>query len=81
MCPGISLRLATPLDNIEYWMESDSEINEDVNIREIDRVPSPDVPLNDKSSYTESADTTRITRWIITLLAIFQSRFFLIIVL
>ena len=27
--------------------------------------------------HTESADTTRITRWIITLLAIFQSRLFL----
>ena len=27
-------------NNIEYWIESDGEINEDVNIGEISRIPS-----------------------------------------
>ena len=35
-------------NNIEYWIESDGEINEDVNIGEISHIPPPDVPLDEK---------------------------------
>ena len=64
-------------NNIEYWIESDGEINEDVTIGKISCVPSPEVPLDEESLYSESSSTTRITRWVIALLTIFQSRFFL----
>ena len=61
------------IDNdVEYWIESDTEINEDV---EINVIPPQDLPLQKET--TESVSSSNTSKWIITLLTIFQTRFFL----
>ena len=57
---------------VEYWVESDFEIDEDI---EGAHVPPPDLP--DIPESQEMAEINMITRWIITLLSIFQTWFFL----
>jgi len=59
---------------VEYWIESDMEIDEDIQIEEAN-VPPPDVSLVQESP--EKAELNIIVRWIITLLSIFQTQFFL----
>lgn len=55
---------------VEYWIENDMEIDEDIQIEEAN-VPPPDVSLAQESP--EEAELNIIVRWIITLLSIFQT--------
>ena len=59
---------------VEFWIESDKEIDEDVEI-EGANIPLPDVSLVQDSP--EKAELSIIVRWIIVLLSIFQTQFFL----
>ena len=61
-------------ENVEYWIESDIEIDEDIDIAY--DTPPPDVAVSGEESH-DRADVQISTRWIIALLTIFQSRFFL----
>lgn len=45
-------------DNVEYWIESDNEINED--IKDFSHIPPTNVSLDDET--TESASSRLITR-------------------
>ena len=61
-------------NDIKYWIESDKEIDEDIDIT--NAIPPPDIAVSEE----ESQDRTNVqsmTRWITVLLTIFQSRFFL----
>ena len=59
---------------IEFWIETDMEIDEDVDI-ESANIPPPDVSLVQDSP--EKAELNIVVKWIITLLSVFQTRFFL----
>ena len=59
---------------VEFWVESDVEIDEDVQIEGVSISP-PEVPLVQDSP--EKAELSITVRWIVTLLSIFQTRFFL----
>ena len=60
--------------DVEFWIESDSEIDEDIDI-ESANIPPPDVSLIKNSE--EEAEQNLFVKWIVTLLSIFQTRFFL----
>ena len=57
----------------EFWIESDLELDEDlITLEGATITPTlPDEPLQ------ESAEYNSIIRWVVTLLAVFQSRFYL----
>ena len=63
-----------PGARVEFWIETDVEIDEDVEI-ESTNVPPPEVSLLQESP--EEAEVNMIEKWIITLLSVFQTRFFL----
>ena len=63
-----------PGARVEFWIETDVEIDEDVEI-ESTNVPPPDVSLLQESP--EEAEVNMIEKWIITLLSVSQTRFFL----
>ena len=67
------LRLAMLMStDAEFWIESDLELDEDLTLEGATITPTlPDEPLQ------ESAEYNSIIRWVVTLLAVFQSRFFL----
>ena len=56
---------------VEFWIESDMEIDEDIVIEDAS-IPPPDVQES-----PENGELSIIVRWIVTLLSIFQTRFFL----
>lgn len=51
---------------VEFWIESDMEIDEDIVVEDTS-IPPPDVQDSPENG----------VRWIVTLLSIFQTRFFL----
>ena len=54
----------------EFWIESDLELDEDLTLEGATITPTlRDEPLQ------ESAEYNSIIRWVVTLLAVFQSRF------
>ena len=59
------------LSGVEFWIESDVEIDEDVPIEEVNILP----PLLQDSP--EKTEISLIIRWIVTFLSIFQTQFFL----
>ena len=56
---------------VEFWIESDMEIDEYIVIEDAS-IPPPDV-----QDSPENGELSIIVRWIVTLLSIFQTRFFL----
>ena len=60
--------------DIEYWTESDTEVDEDVEI-ESEHIPPPDIL--DVQESQERAELHMIVRWIMTLVSVFQTRFYL----
>lgn len=58
---------------IEHWIETDLEIDEDVNIESFSNAP-PDLPDDDSS---DEREINSLLKWIVTLVSIFQTRFFL----
>ena len=67
------LRLAMLMStDAEFWIESDLELDEDLTLEGATITPTlPDEPLQ------ESAEYNSIIRWVVTLFAVFLSRFFL----
>jgi len=59
---------------VEYWAESDKDIEEDVGLEGMN-VPPPDIAEVHESQ--EQAELLMISRWIITLLSVFQTHFYL----
>ena len=59
---------------IEFWIETDMEIDEDVEI-ESGNIPPPDVSLVQDSP--EKVELNIVVKWVITLLSVFQTRLFL----
>ena len=60
--------------DIEYWTESDVEIDEDIQL-ECAHIPPPDI--SDIPESQEKAELCMIVKWIMTLLSVFQTRFYL----
>ena len=64
--------LMSTCTDAEFWIESDLELDEDLTLEGATITPTlPDEPLQ------ESAEYNSIIRWVVTLLAVFQSRFYL----
>lgn len=61
---------------IDFWIETDMEIDEDVET-ESANVPPLEASLVQDSPDLEEAEMNIIVKWIITLLSVFQTRFFL----
>ena len=59
--------------SIEYWIESDVDIDEDIR-DDTNRAP-PIITLSD-SDASEKTESHSVVKWIVVLLSIFQSRFF-----
>ena len=59
---------------VEFWVESDSEIDEDIGIEGC-CVPPPE--LSEVQDIPEEDETKSTVKWIIALLSIFQTQFFL----
>ena len=57
--------------SIEYWIESDLDIDEDIR----DDTNRSDITLSD-SDASEKTESHSVVKWIVVLLSIFQSRFF-----
>ena len=62
------------LIGIEYWIESDVDIDEDTQLEECSISP-PDLPPQEVSS--DERELNFLLKWIVTLLSTFQTRFFL----
>lgn len=57
----------------KYWIESDLEIDEDVPV-EGAHIPPPELDLE---LTQDAAEVNIIIRWIVTLLSVFQTQFFI----
>ena len=61
------------ISDVEYWIEGDTDIDEDVMV-ENSHIPPPEVEFDSAPCSTEVDSTIR---WIIMLLSVFQTQFYL----